>query len=364
MIKMIGEKSTVIGVIGDIAQSIYSFQGARPSQFSELTFDSTTNLVDYTIIGNRRSTANIVGFCNYIRKSDTTVVQSSVRQYTNKTVEEIAEAKPILFMIGDSDANKQIITETIENGGVILTRTWAKAFSYIRNIDDEQVKLLGTIYGTYSNTPIDIRSEISEIGNVTWVRAFKFIFLLHRAYDTGSFIDALKALNLYADIDRRTLNLKLLHQIKSLANEVFSDLSDMHKTVATIENLSATLGTDKYSLLRNELFSDEFTVPVFDDYDLTSSSDRSIKFVNALRGLSWSTSYKLFTEVFSQKSCYMTVHQAKGLEWDKVIVSVEPSRFDKTNISAVYTNPQILQETPAEEFVRMYYVACSRAKEN
>ncbi len=32
------------------------------------------------------------------------------------------------------------------------------------------------IYNHYYNTTIDIRSEIAEIGNVTWVRAFKFIF--------------------------------------------------------------------------------------------------------------------------------------------------------------------------------------------
>jgi hypothetical protein len=30
----------------------------------------------------------------------------------------------------------------------------------------------------------------------------------------------------------------------------------------------------------------------------------------------------------------------EGLEWKKVIVSVEPSRFDKTQLSAVYTTPQ------------------------
>ena len=35
LIKMIGEKSTIIGIIGDLAQSIYSFQGAKPSQFAD-----------------------------------------------------------------------------------------------------------------------------------------------------------------------------------------------------------------------------------------------------------------------------------------------------------------------------------------
>ena len=61
----------------------------------------------------------------------------------------------------------------------------------------------------------------------------------------------------------------------------------------------------------------------------------------------------------------MTVHQAKGREWEKVIVSLEPnSRKDRDNttLSNMFSNPQLLNEENSEEFTRMYYVACSRAK--
>ena len=60
----------------------------------------------------------------------------------------------------------------------------------------------------------------------------------------------------------------------------------------------------------------------------------------------------------------MTVHQAKGLEWDKVVVSVTPNRFDKIVIEDIYSNPRLIGESPADEFTRMYYVACSRARED
>lgn len=60
----------------------------------------------------------------------------------------------------------------------------------------------------------------------------------------------------------------------------------------------------------------------------------------------------------------MTVHQAKGLEWDKVIISVTPNKFDKIKLLALYSKPQLMNENPADEFTRMYYVACSRAKED
>ncbi|WRK56091.1 3'-5' exonuclease [Coprobacillaceae bacterium CR2/5/TPMF4] len=86
--------------------------------------------------------------------------------------------------------------------------------------------------------------------------------------------------------------------------------------------------------------------------------------MNNVSSLRWDTSYKLFTEVFSENSKYMTAHQAKGLEWDKVIVSLTPTRRDGINISDVFSRPQLTAENSANEFVRMYYVACSRARED
>ncbi|WP_432404222.1 3'-5' exonuclease [Wukongibacter sp. M2B1] len=59
----------------------------------------------------------------------------------------------------------------------------------------------------------------------------------------------------------------------------------------------------------------------------------------------------------------MTVHQSKGLEWGKVIISLKPSRFDKYKFIDVFLNPYILDETSQNEFARLFFVACSLAKE-
>ena len=364
LIKLIGEKSTVVGIIGDVAQSIYSFQGAKPSQFTNYSVDGKRNLTAYAIAGNRRSTANIVNFCNYLRQSDTNVVQVPIRQYENKKTEKNAEANPVHFLIGDSDAIKQIIADVIENKGVVLTRAWAKAFAYMRGIDENQVKLLTAIYNSYYQSPIDIRAEIVEMNNVSWVRAFRFIFRLYEAHTKGSFINALNAFNLYADIDRKKLTLPTVRQIIALAKETFSVLSDFSSTVEIINSFNRKANEEKYSELKSNLLGEEFDVAVFDEYDLTSDTKKSVEFIKNLSALTWSTSYKLFTEVFSPESKYMTVHQAKGLEWDKVLVSVTPNNFDKIKLPAIYANPQILKEEPADEFVRMYYVACSRAMDD
>lgn len=65
IIKTIGENGSIIGVIGDYAQSIYGFLGADPEQFE--TF-SLNGLQDYIILDNRRSSNEIVALLNLIRK--------------------------------------------------------------------------------------------------------------------------------------------------------------------------------------------------------------------------------------------------------------------------------------------------------
>lgn len=359
LIKLIGKKSSTIGIIGDIAQSIYSFQGARPTQFSNFTLCGERQLSEFVINGNRRSTSNIVNFCNFFRQSDTSVIQTSIRPYVNDEKKDISEQIPVRFLIGNSKTVKLTIASVVERGGVVLTRAWANAFAYIRDIDDNQIQILTRIYNSYYNTPIDIRSEITEMNNVTWVRAFKFIFTLHEAYENGSFVDALNAFKLYTNIDRRKLNHIIVRQIIGIIDDTFKGLTDGSSPVEVITDFNNLLDKIKYKDLRTSLLGEDFNVPIFDEYDL--ENDRPI--VENLKALTWSTSFKLFSEVFSVGSKYMTVHQAKGLEWDEVIVSVNPNRFDRINLTAVYNNPEILKEEISDEFVRMYYVACSRARD-
>ena len=64
IIKLLGENGSVIGVIGDYAQSIYSFLGADPEQFKSF---SLNDLQDYTIKDNRRSCNEIIDLLNVIR---------------------------------------------------------------------------------------------------------------------------------------------------------------------------------------------------------------------------------------------------------------------------------------------------------
>lgn len=362
LIKLIGAKSTAIGIIGDIAQSIYSFQGAKPSQFADFAMSGDRKLAQYVINDNRRSTANIVNFCNYLRQSDSNVSQCSRKPYLDDAVKLKTEAKKVHFIIGESDTAKTQIAEILADGGVVLTRTWAAAFSYIRGITPEQVDCLKKIYNSYYTSPIDIRRDIEEHNFVTWVKAFKCIFGLWDGYRTGAFINVLKAFSIYVDIDHKKITPKSISLIKKFSGDLFAGLTEdtTDKTTAhIIESFNALVIEKPYSELMDVLGAG-FKISVFDD------ADRDDLKANVL-SLNWQTSYKLFTEVFSAGSKYMTVHQAKGLEWEKVVVSLTPNKAsnkDNITLDIMYNRPCLLEEQAAQEFTRMYYVACSRAKED
>lgn len=357
LIKLIGQKSTIIGIVGDVAQSIYSFQGAKPSDFLNFAIQGERELAEYAINGNRRSTENVVNFCNFLRQSDKVIVQTSTRPYKDKAKEALAESKKIHFLIGNTPAIQTVIQSVIKDGGVVLTRAWAAAFEYISGISVAQVKLLKSIYNSYYNSPIQLRDEIAEHNNVTWVRAFRFIFNLWESHVSGSFIDVIKALKLYVDIDARKLTPKVIFQISKLSDKIFAGVTDQSFTTQIIETFNAEIKKPDFTEFNNSLFEPDFKIPIFEELD-------SDKLKIAVNALTWDTSFKLFNEVFSCNSVYMTVHQAKGLEWEKVIVSVTPNKFDKISLSRLYSTPQLINENPAEEFTRMYYVACSRAKED
>lgn len=64
IIRTLVDHGSIVGVIGDPAQSIYKFLGADVGQFNSFVLP---NMKEYVIHGNRRSTVEIVNFLNSIR---------------------------------------------------------------------------------------------------------------------------------------------------------------------------------------------------------------------------------------------------------------------------------------------------------
>ena len=360
LIKLIGESHSKVVVIGDVAQSIYSFQGATPTEFLTFSKIADGDVSEFIIDGNRRSTNNIVQLCNFIRQSDTTVTQNSLKIYNSEREKQTFEAIPVKFLLGSSAAITNTIDSVIKSDGVVLTRQWASAFDYIQGISSNQKKILRAVYNSYYPTSIDIRKDIIEHSYVAWVRVFKFIMTLYQARQTGAFSEVISALELYFDFKKikknNIIESKDIIIIMALLEELFENISDNVPIMTIVQKFNDK--TNSCVALKN-LWGKFGNI----DFELkcTSEHDKAA-FVKNLHEIEWQTAYKLFTEVFSNDSKYMTVHQAKGLEWDKVIVSVKPSKNDHSDLSVFWDNPQILNESSTDEFSRIYYVACSRAR--
>ena len=94
IIALLAEEETIVGVIGDPAQSIYSFQGANIEEFRNFKIN---NLKKYIIIQNRRSSNQIIDLLNTLRKD------ISQKKHRNVNL-----AKPILFIGENLEAYNEI----------------------------------------------------------------------------------------------------------------------------------------------------------------------------------------------------------------------------------------------------------------
>lgn len=361
ILSKICEKISKITVIGDIAQSIYSFQGARPAQFKDF---SMPKIIKYEINGNRRSTNNIVHLCNYIRRNDN-LEQKSIKEYQSQEEKQNAEKRLVHFVTNSSYQKiENIIRQVLKDEGAIITRIWAYAFKYIMDISNEQKETLKKIYNSYYASPIDIRYEISEISSILWVKAFKFIIYLNKTYKTRTINNILNAIEIYGKVDKNilkeNLSIDLIIKINSFLDNIFGNINNQTKVVEIINkfnnNLNESVNEEIKKFLNRTLDLEDFKIELFSEED-------NQQLMSLINELEWNTAKSLFNEVFSKDSKYMTVHQAKGLEWKTVFVSIHPTRADATTFSDMFEKSNILSENSMDEFTRMFYVACSRASE-
>ncbi|EOP02078.1 hypothetical protein ICS_05712 [Bacillus cereus BAG2O-3] len=140
IISLLAEEETIVGVIGDPAQSIYSFQGASIEDYIKFKVD---NLSEYTITENRRSSNQIIDLLNGIR---TDIEQTKIRN--------VDCDRPILF-VGNSIEAYNKIQDMFGKGIFIqtLSRDNPTANSMKFGVDNNNLntKLLGELASKDTN---------------------------------------------------------------------------------------------------------------------------------------------------------------------------------------------------------------------
>ena len=356
IIRKITEKGCILTAIGDIAQSIYSFQGASYYDFQNFKLDSSLNICDFVIEGNRRSTENIIEFLNFIRKSD----KDLTKQYCAKNNSSNAKVTFIIQANEKQPLSKLNIISL--NNIYVLCRRWTEAFSYIGDITDDQRKLLEQISNTYTyQLNRDMFTEV-EARQEAWIDSSIVIAELSEAINKKCIPTAFDILSQYLDISvsihefnkESAMN---LNKVISFWEETFANIDNnvlLPNLIKEINDKMQALGLSVIELLPYpEKESEEYFEPVY-------------KYIDKL---TYNTARKMAKEIFTRDSKYMTIHRAKGKEFKEVIVNGVPFKreSDKFTFNSIFLNPEILSENIdvtsllKEEFMRILYVGYSRA---
>lgn len=301
IVKKISTKNSIIGIIGDIAQSIFKFQGADCTQFDLFTLPNITN---YILEENRRSSNEIIDVLNFIRE-DITQIKSR----------NINKGKP-LILIGDMalaliEAKKICINENVYSlSRINITSNAMKAEISGYNLDNQLLEKIKEI----DSNQVRCKLIYSCIKAITYAKEQKFK-------------DALKELEKYFNYktDKIRGKKKALKYITILLDKLseFEDNSLLEFSDFLRKNLSV------------------------DFPKVTRGAVKSFYESHTFKQLS------LCVSIPEDLSFHKTIHKSKGDEFDNVLLVLKQE-----------TDMNFLLEKNLynDEEHRINYVGCSRAK--
>lgn len=318
VVQWLARAGTVVGVIGDAEQSIYSFLDAHPQQF--LSF-SLPDYLDVTMCHNRRSTRRIISILDHLRSD-------GLRQHCFREL----DGQPVTVCIGDVDRSLAAIRADLPPDAVlhVLTRKNKDAhrvrsalapgtvepWESFYDADDERARFMEHIIAA---------TELAKRGQYA---------LAHReaARIIGRKGRVRKPLKCDTDVSD-------VHR-KGIAVTVLQEFLTNHATIFA--------GT----LLQAYVRCGACITVAYPAVTLTAAKAGKFKtFAEATPYAHLSGSVRLQEEVRHVR----TIHQAKGSEGDNIAVYFE----DADRVRHI-TQPST---APADEEKRLTYVALSRARD-
>ncbi len=313
IIEKITEAYTKVGVVGDLAQSIYKFTGAKSSDF--LNFKNGV-ISEFKLDHNHRSTTNIVDFLNLLRPD--------INQAYDIDKPEGVQVK---ILIGSIQSAKEWCEGLFpESPFYILTRKNTSVSEINNQLGVDNVNLLKELYSNDLNS-----SRARLIHSILMGRKF---------YEKN---DLRNSLNEILKPLKRASGKKVLKLgLRKMAIEIIDSL----KLEAT---LNKTISEYYLELKQN----------ILDEYDFDIGS--------ALRAGRAKTFYESHTinEILpyikvdtKSEDLVRTIHSAKGTEFKNVLV-----HFESTDEFRSYILDGLNHIDSDDDDCRVYYVGCSRAME-
>ena len=385
IIKKLAAKHQNICVVGDDAQSIYSFRGARIENILNFKNDYPGHKV-FKLEQNYRSTQMIVNAAN-------SIIAKNKRQIPKKVFSENSTGQPIKiisaltdneegFLVAQEIAQTQLRDHYQYIDYAILYRTNAQS-----RIFEESLRKRNIPYKIYGGLSFYQRKEIKDL--LSYFRmainpddneALKRIInypargigqTTLAKIETAAIVKETSVWNIIAalpDINHANLNkgtvakimnfVGLIERFKTLAND--ADAFVTAKTIAEQTGILKDLYNDKSpeGLSRHENIQEllngiqEFTISAKEE----GEPDKLARYLEDVALLTDQDNEK---DEDKNKVTLMTVHSAKGLEFKNVfVVGMEENLFPSQRQGEKATMESL------EEERRLFYVAITRAKEN
>ncbi len=352
IVKKLSSVHNNLMVVGDDAQSIYSFRGARYENIVDMSEEKGVKV--YKIQTNYRSTPEIVTLVN-------SVIPNNVFEKKLKAVRP-SFVRPTVVSSWDAQEEAEFVSSRINelvNEGVPESEI-AVLYRIHSHSMDLQLAL------SRADVSFSIRSGVrfTEARHVKDV--LSFLRVLNNPKDNLSWI---RLLQLFTGVGRKGAD-KIVDEITSDEDPINSikNISRFGRKYESIEELfkkvDRTLPPSEVIERIYDTFYSDYLAMTFDDYserqmdlkrliEISQRYEDQNAFISDL-AVTEQIELKRNQDEEENKVTLTTVHQAKGLEWDVVfMISVNPGDFPSF---------MAIREGKIDEEERVFYVALTRAR--
>lgn len=380
IIKRLCAKHQNLCVVGDDAQSIYSFRGARIENILNFQRDYP----DYKLFKleqNYRSTQNIVNAANSLISRNLNQIKKTVFSENEEgdkvrvfsAHSDIEEAKQIC-----SDIKSRIETEGLQpQDFAILYRNNALSRPFEETLQKQRLgyKIYGGLAFYQRKEIKDVLAYFRAIINATDTESLKRVLKYPKRGIGDTSINKLLTLSMQNNIPlRETMRPYCLEQA-GISKKTSTNIESLNKLLDSLYNLSLTANAYDFAIeVLNKCGINKALIEEKDDKD---GSERYENVLSLLAGMKeycdskeeegetayireYLESIALISDLDNAPEnknvvTLMTIHSSKGLEFKHVyIIGVEENLFPK----------QMASPTELEEERRLFYVALTRAEQS
>lgn len=338
IVRNLSRAGATVGVIGDKAQAIYSFSGAKLSEFLNFTLEGIVHL---EIRDNWRSSQSIIYFTN------------TISQFNQEKRNEDDFDSPVVLCVGDNHIDNW--HKYLRNRGLDATDFSPQ---YLVRSNDDAAQIRNALFDNTNNSLTGFWREFSEnyndcqefFGFLAKALAMIHLKKLPDAINAVASIFTTQGENYQAPLlldkldisNEKVLAVRLIQYLKKLPNGV--SLVEMYGGI---------------NLLLEEGISQDLPNGALENLTVEETN-----FLQPISIIDLSNNAKLVLEPFENDPVH-TIHKVKGEEFNSVVICMNPSyrerRVDELFMSHL-VNGDISDD--GQEETRVYYVAASRAKKH